>query len=124
MEDKPSTNPDAAQGPIPVVTLTRDAAEHVRELISKEEQPAGKGLRVFIEKGGCSGMQYGMVFDERRDGDLGCEHFGVPVFVDPISAEYVQGAVVDFADTLTDGGFKITNPNARQSCGCGRSFET
>ncbi len=69
-------------------------------------------------------MQYGMVFDERRDGDLYCEHFGVPVFVDPISSEYVRGAVVDFADTLTDGGFKITNPNARQSCGCGRSFET
>lgn len=80
-------------------------------------------LRVYVEKGGCSGMQYGMVFDEQREGDRVTAHDGVSVLVDAFSATYVQGAVVDFDDALTGGGFKIRNPNARQSCGCGNSFE-
>lgn len=80
-------------------------------------------LRVYVEKGGCSGMQYGMVFDERREGDRVTDRDGVSVLVDAFSATYVQGAVVDFDDALTGGGFKIRNPNARQSCGCGNSFE-
>ena len=126
MENEQTKHSEAGTSVVhdPVVSLTQSAADHVRELITKEEDPTGKGLRVFIEKGGCSGMQYGMVFDERRDGDCEFESYGVSVFVDRVSAEFVQGATVDYADTLTDGGFKITNPNARQSCGCGRSFET
>jgi len=82
----------------------------------------GKSLRVYVEQGGCSGMQYGMVFDEQRDGDLTGGQTGADVFVDPISAQYLRGTVIDFSDDLTAGGFKITNPNAKESCGCGKSF--
>ena len=74
-------------------------------------------------EGGCSGMQYGMVFDEKRDDDCSAQFYGVAVLVDPFSANYLRGAVVDFKDELNGGGFKITNPKARQSCGCGKSFE-
>jgi iron-sulfur cluster assembly accessory protein len=106
----------------PVVGLTTRAAEECKTLMASPEN-AGKNLRVYVEEGGCSGMQYGMVFDEKRDGDFVAEQDGVAVLVDSISAQYLRGAVVDFSDTLTAGGFKITNPNAKQSCGCGKSFE-
>jgi len=103
-----------------LINLTTSAAEEVRVMLAKPEN-AGKFLRVYVEQGGCSGMQYGLVFDEKRDGDLTTGQ-GVSVLVDPFSAKYIQGAVVDFSDALTGGGFKISNPNARQSCGCGKSF--
>lgn len=106
-----------------IVRLTESAAREIKEMLAKEENSAGKGLRVFIEQGGCSGLQYGMVFDEAREGDFAAEFHGVPVMVDNISAEYVKGAVVDFSDSLTGGGFKISNPRAKTSCGCGKSFE-
>src|ERR1035441_8765078 len=92
----------------PVVTLTPKAAEEVRLILSKPEN-SGKNLRIFVEQGGCSGMQYGMVFDEKRDGDLVSEQHGVDVSVDPISAQHLRGTVVDFSDALTAGGFKISN---------------
>jgi iron-sulfur cluster assembly accessory protein len=104
-----------------IVSLTPSAAGEVRSLLDKPEN-AGKTLRVYIEQGGCSGMQYSMVFDERRPDDLTAEMAGVSVLVDPFSAQYLRGAVVDFSDSLTGGGFKITNPQARQTCGCGKSF--
>jgi iron-sulfur cluster assembly accessory protein len=68
-------------------------------------------------------MQYGMVFDEPRDGDAISEQAGVTVLVDAFSAKYLRGTQVDFSDALTGGGFKVVNPNARQSCGCGKSFQ-
>lgn len=105
-----------------VVALTASAVEEVKLLLAKPEN-AGKHMRFYVEQGGCSGMQYGMVFDEKRDGDLISEENGVMVLVDPISADYLRGTVVDFSDALTGGGFKISNPNAKQSCGCGKSFE-
>jgi iron-sulfur cluster assembly accessory protein len=105
----------------PVVTITENAAGEVRSLLQKSEN-AGKTLRVYVEQGGCSGMQYSMVFDEKRPDDLSAEMHGVSVLVDPFSAQYIRGAVVDFSDSLTAGGFKISNPKARQSCGCGKSF--
>src|ERR1043166_7424085 len=105
----------------PVVVLTQSAAEEVRSLLNKPEN-SGKTLRVYVEQGGCSGMQYSMTFDEKRTDDLIAEFHGVTVLVDPFSAQYIHGAVVDFNDSLTSGGFKISNPNARQSCGCGKSF--
>jgi Iron-sulfur cluster assembly accessory protein len=83
----------------------------------------GKIMRVFVEQGGCSGMQYSMVFDEKRPDDFLVEMFGVSVVVDPFSAKYLKGTQIDFSDALTGGGFKINNPNARQSCGCGKSFQ-
>jgi len=105
-----------------VVTLTFGAAEEVKSLLTKPEN-AGKYMRFYVEQGGCSGMQYGMIFDEKRDGDIAAEQNGVLVLVDPISSQYLRGTVVDFNDALTGGGFKISNPNAKQSCGCGKSFE-
>jgi|SRR5471030_14456 iron-sulfur cluster assembly accessory protein len=114
-----TTETDIAEN---VISLTPEAAQEVKSILTKPEN-AGKNLRIYVEQGGCSGMQYGMVFDEKRDGDLASEQHGVEVLVDPISAQYLRGTQVDFSDALTAGGFKISNPNAKQSCGCGKSFE-
>ena len=105
-----------------VVGLTARAASECQSLLALPEN-AGKNFRVYVEQGGCSGMQYGMVFDEKRDGDFSAEQHGVQILVDPISAQYLRGTVVDFSEELVGGGFKISNPNAKQSCGCGKSFE-
>jgi iron-sulfur cluster assembly accessory protein len=105
----------------PVLHLTPSAAEEVKSLLGKAEN-VGKSLRVYVEQGGCSGMQYSMTFDEQRPDDLVVQWHGVDVIVDAFSAQYIRGAQVDFSDSLTGGGFKISNPNARQSCGCGKSF--
>ena len=104
-----------------VLTLTPRAVAEVKGILTHPEN-AGKQFRVFVEQGGCSGMQYGMVFDEKRDGDLTGGQFGVSVYVDSISAQYLRGTVIEFSDDLSAGGFKITNPNAKESCGCGKSF--
>jgi iron-sulfur cluster assembly protein len=106
-----------------VVTLTENAANELRAKLEADPASAGKGLRLYVEKGGCSGLQYGMTMDEKRADDFSASFFGVPVLVDPFSANYLRGCVVDFSDALTGGGFKITNPQAAQSCGCGKSFE-
>jgi len=105
----------------PVVNLTENAAGEVKAMLAKPEN-AGKTLRVYVEQGGCAGMQYSLIFDEKRPDDVESAMFGVGVLVDPFSAQYLRGAVVDFSDALVGGGFKITNPNAHQSCGCGKSF--
>ena len=106
-----------------VISVTESAAGQIKHLVADVPENAGKFLRVYVEQGGCSGMQYGMVFDEKRADDLITEMHGVAVLVDPVSAGHIRGSVVDFSDSLNAGGFKITNPNARQSCGCGKSFE-
>jgi len=105
-----------------VIGLSASAVQEVKNLLTRPEN-VGKVLRVYVEKGGCSGMQYGMVFDEKREGDLTHEQDGVSAVVDAFSAQYLRGSLVDFSDSLTGGGFKVTNPNASQSCGCGKSFE-
>jgi iron-sulfur cluster assembly accessory protein len=106
-----------------VISVTENAASQIKHLIEESPDNTGKHLRVYVEQGGCSGKQYGMVFDEKRPDDLMAEMQGILVLVDPISAGHVRGSVLDFNDSLTGGGFKISNPNARQSCGCGKSFE-
>jgi len=106
----------------PVISLTPSAVEEVKSILAQPEN-AGKNLRVYVEQGGCSGMQYSMIFDEKRPDDLSSDMPGVSVLVDPFSAKYLRGTVVDFSNALTGGGFKISNPNAKQSCGCGKSFE-
>ena len=106
-----------------VVTLTPAAVAEVKALLALPEN-AGKHMRYYVEQGGCSGMQYGMIFDEQRAGDLVASEDGISVLVDPISADFLRGTVVEFSDALTGGGFKITNPNAKESCGCGKSFAT
>jgi iron-sulfur cluster assembly accessory protein len=108
----------------PIISITENAAGQIRHLTTQDSQNAGKFLRIYVEQGGCSGMQYAMTFDEKRADDFATEMHGVSVLVDPFSAQYLRGTVVDFSDALTGGGFKISNPNAKQSCGCGKSFET
>ena len=100
-----------------LLTVTEEAAKQVGVVRSKEPENSNKTLRLFVEEGGCSGMQYGMVFDEKRDDDLALEFFGKTVLVDNFSADYLRGAIVDYHDGLNDAGFKIKNPNAKQSCG-------
>ena len=105
------------------VRLTESAAEQIRTMQSDKPENNGKFLRVYVEDGGCSGYQYGMTFDEKRDGDRISEFYGVSVLVDAFSADYLGGAVVDYSDAMTGGGFKISNPHAKSTCGCGKSFE-
>src|SRR5258706_16019684 len=105
----------------PVVDLPASAAEEVKALLGKAEN-AGKAFRVYVEQGGCSGMQYSMVFDQARPDDLASEMHCVSVLVDPFSAQYIRGAKVDFSDSLTAGGFKISNPKAQQRWGCWKTF--
>ena len=106
----------------PVLQLSPSAVEEIRALRERPDN-AGKTLRVYVEQGGCSGMQYGLVFDEPRDGDESAEVDGVRVLVDAFSAKYLRGSLVDYSSDLTSGGFKLTNPNAQESCGCGKSFK-
>lgn len=106
-----------------VVSLTEAAAAQIRSMQAEQPENAGKILRVYVEGGGCSGMQYGMVFDEKRGDDVAAEFFGVPLLVDAVSAGHLQGTVIDYSEALTGGGFKIINPKAKSSCGCGKSFE-
>ncbi len=103
------------------VTRTPDAATEVQRMLKTEEK--GKLLRVYVEAGGCSGLEYGLVFDAPREKDHRAECHGVQVLVDDFSINYLRGTVVDFSDDLNNSGFKIKNPNAKQSCGCGKSFE-
>lgn len=107
---------------LPIVTVTPKAADEIRNLREKESDRQGDNLRVYIEQGGCSGMQYGMVFDAERPDDARADWHGITVLVDPFSAQYVKGSVIDFSDALNGGGFKINNPNAKDNCGCGKSF--
>src|SRR4029450_12585594 len=100
------------------------AAEKINELLA-EENKVGSGLRVFVQGGGCSGFQYGLMIEENgSDADQVFESHGVKLYVDPISVRYLGGAEVDFVDTVTGGGFTIKNPNAVSTCGCGQSFST
>ena len=119
----PAVAPSASAAIDTVIALTEPAAREIAGMRDGEPENKGKPLRVYVEAGGCSGMQYGMVFDEPRGDDLSGEFFGVGVVIDPFSANYLRGATIDFSDALTGGGFKIKNPNAHSSCGCGKSFE-
>jgi len=106
------------------IQLTDTAAEMVRNLLTQKNVP-DHGLRVFVSGGGCSGLQYGMALEaEARPYDHTIESSGVKLFVDPTSMMYLGGSVVDYEDNLMGGGFRIDNPNAVSSCGCGHSFKT
>ncbi len=106
-----------------VITITESAAGKIQELLA-EEGKNESGLRVFVQGGGCSGFQYGLMIEENGGGvgDQTYESNGVKLFVDPVSLSYLKGAEVDFVDTITGGGFTIKNPNATSTCGCGSSF--
>ena len=105
-----------------MIEVTENAARHLRSLL--QSQDAGdKGLRVQIAKGGCSGLQYEMLLDEKKNGDAVVERDGMEFFVDPESAPMLKGSTLDYHDGLTGTGFRIVNPNATRTCGCGTSFE-
>jgi iron-sulfur cluster assembly accessory protein len=106
------------------ITLTSAAAGAVRELLAKRNLE-GYALRVFVSGGGCSGYQYGMALESNiRDSDLVYEQHDVKLVVDEISINYLRGSTVDYVDEIMGSGFKIDNPNAVASCGCGSSFRT
>src|SRR5438067_11959383 len=108
-----------------MINVSEPAAAKISALLS-EENKAGSGLRVFVQGGGCSGFQYGLMIEENGQGagDQVYESHGVKLYVDPISIQYLKNAEVDFVDTVTGGGFTIKNPNATSTCGCGSSFST
>jgi iron-sulfur cluster assembly accessory protein len=106
-----------------MINVTQNAARQLRSLLEAQPKAAGKGLRVQISKGGCSGLHYEMAVDERKAGDSVVQRDGVEFFIDQESAERLRGATLDFRDGLTGVGFHIVNPNAARTCGCGSSFE-
>jgi iron-sulfur cluster assembly accessory protein len=106
------------------LTLTERAADKVKALMSQEPAGTAEVLRVAIRGGGCGGFEYALGFDRgASEGDRTVEFHGVTVVVDPASAPYLKGATVDFVESIQESGFKIENPNASGSCGCGHSFQ-
>jgi iron-sulfur cluster insertion protein len=104
------------------ITVTEAAASKIQDLLA-EEGKTDSGLRVFVQGGGCSGFQYGLMIEENGGvGDQTYESNGIKLYIDPVSLSYLKGAEVDFVDTITGGGFTIKNPNASSTCGCGSSF--
>jgi iron-sulfur cluster insertion protein len=104
------------------LVFTDAAARKVDELIQGEGKP-GLMLRVFVQGGGCSGLQYGFEFDEQyQDGDTLVENLGVRLLIDPMSFQYLLGAEIDYREGLEGSQFVIRNPNATTTCGCGSSF--
>lgn len=107
-----------------MVNLTPAAAEKLSGIMSQKGMADNHALRVFVKGGGCGGMQYGMTFDEAREGDEVYEQHGMRVIVDTTSLFYIDGANIDYVDNLMGGGFHIDNPQASSACGCGSSFRT
>ena len=106
------------------INLTTDAANAVQELIAKRDL-GDLALRVFVSGGGCSGFQYGMALEDNiRETDIVTEQHGVKLVIDDVSINYLDGATVDYVDEVMGSGFKIENPNAVSTCGCGSSFKT
>jgi iron-sulfur cluster assembly accessory protein len=121
-----STSVDLTSAPVEApatsVELTENAAGKVRALLDQEGRDDLR-LRVAVQPGGCSGLQYQLFFDERSlDGDVELDLHGVPVVIDRMSAPYLGGATIDFTDTIEQQGFTIDNPNAGGGCACGNSF--
>mgnify|MGYP003406958550 CR=1 FL=1 len=105
----------------PVLHVSPEAAEKVRQFIAEEDGP--KLLRVFVTGGGCSGFQYGFAFEDKQEEDdsVFTQH-GVTVVIDPMSYQYLAGATVTYQQSIAGSRFTITNPNASTTCGCGSSF--
>lgn len=108
-----------------MITITDKALTQIRKL-QEDNNSSAMPLRVFVQAGGCKGMSYGLMFDDQplEEGDVTFDRGGVTVVVDGESVQYLQGAEIDFVDNLIGGGFKIHNPNATKTCGCGSSFKS
>ncbi len=105
-----------------MVTLTDIAAEKVKGFLATQEGAGEIGLRVGVRGGGCSGFQYALALDERKEDDLVFDYDGIRLIVDPASMRYVDGSEVDYTESLMGSGFEVNNPNVTASCGCGSSF--
>lgn len=124
MADATQTNDPQVQqtGEPTLLTITPLAVEKVRGLMAERELQ-GYALRVFVQGGGCSGLQYGMAFEDHFfETDQFVEVDGIKVVIDPMSMQYMTGAEIDYVDSLMGAGFSINNPDAVSSCGCGHSF--
>ena len=108
-----------------MITLSERAVTELKDLMSTQAKQEA-ALRVWVAGGGCSGLSYGMALDDGapEEGDQIFEQDGIKVYVDGLSLNYMDGASVDFVDDTLGGGFKIENPNATSTCGCGSSFKT
>ncbi len=113
------TNSTAKTAPA-LISVSEGAADEIKKLLKAE--PDKSGLRLEVKGGGCSGMSYGLSFDNQQENDHVVETLGVKVFVDPKSAIYLKGTVLEFHGGLDGKGFAIKNPQAKGSCGCGQSF--
>ena len=110
-------------GPSEQISITPRALDRVRQLLQKEGKPDA-GLRLYISGGGCAGMSYGMSIDDTVGiDDAVVKSNGVKLIVDKLSLIYLRGSVIDYEETLQTSGFKVDNPNAAASCGCGLSFK-
>jgi iron-sulfur cluster assembly protein len=108
---------------MPLIEVTEPAAERIHELLDKEGKAESHGLRLKVVGGGCSGLRYELAFDDQvGDHDTELDISGVRIIVDEKSALYLTGVQLDFVDTLQESGFKMNNPNATATCGCGESF--
>jgi iron-sulfur cluster assembly protein len=106
-----------------IIDVTDTAAGRIRDLLERDDKLATHGLRLKVIGGGCSGLRYELTFDDQvRDVDTEIECRDIRVIVDEKSALYLMGTTLDFVDTLNESGFKVINPNASQTCGCGESF--
>ena len=106
-----------------LIEVSPTATDRIRDLLGKEGKLATHALRLKVIGGGCSGLRYELAFDDRiADGDTTLDADGVRVIVDEKSALYLVGTRLDFVDTLQESGFKMVNPNAKTTCGCGESF--
>lgn len=107
-----------------ILSITDKAAQKAKEIMEQQDLEEDFGIRVYVQKGGCSGYSYGMQFDNQiSDSDYMIQDKGVKLIVDEKSAELLEGSQVDYVDTLEASGFKVDNPNATQTCGCGESFQ-
>lgn len=105
-----------------MVKITDIAAQKVQEFMAGQGAAGDVGLRVGVKGGGCSGFQYALALDEKRDDDNVFDAAGIQVLVDPASMQYVDGSTVDFTESFMGSGFEVSNPNVVASCGCGSSF--
>ena len=106
-----------------MIEVTDSAVKHLQDLLRNTADEKNTGLRIFVERGGCAGMQYGMKLDIPMEGDEITERDGMQVLIDRESMAFLKGSTIDYTDSLTGTGFRILNPNAQRSCGCGTSFE-
>lgn len=106
-----------------MITLTDNAVQELRALLTAKQAPETSGLRLGVQRGGCAGLQYTMKVGEPEADDTVIAQGGVRVFLSPDSLEFLRGCQIDHSSDLNDAGFKIVNPNAARSCGCGTSFE-